>query len=175
VRSAQDENYTLSARLGRTVSYDEVRADSGTLIGAHDVVAIDRRLLKWVEEHRPRAPCVIDSHAVTREKHGFRTTAFSDGDWKSLRPTSIFSLYASPSVVAARVQQDAAGRRLSDAFHVALHASLQGAVATTYAILLGLPLHSICTDDLPAEQVARMIADSAQLPIVEVAAGSLSP
>ncbi len=151
----------LSRRLQREVSYEEVRRDSGSLITPTDVAAIDRRELEWVAEMRVKAPVLIDTHAVTRESFGFRTTPFSDVDWKALRPTHLILLYASPETIIQRLANAPAGRRPSDTFHSVLHAALQGAVLTTYAILLGAPMLSICTDVATPDDVAREIAEAA--------------
>lgn len=153
----------LSSKLGREVTYEDVRRNSGSLIEPGDVQVVDERQIEWVTATRLVAPVVIDTHAVTREAFGFRTTPFADAAWKRLGATHIFLLYASPDTVAKRLADDSAGRRSSDTFHVTLHAALQGAVATTYAILSGLPLHSICSDVMPPEEIAQLIATTSGL------------
>lgn len=103
----------VSRRTGRDISLEEFRASPASLLTPEDVRVLDERLIVWTSECRKTAPVLIDTHAVTREVYGFRTTPFSDDQWKRLRVTHMFALYASPRVVQLRLEGDPAGRLAS--------------------------------------------------------------
>jgi adenylate kinase len=148
----------VSNELGRSVSYDELRADSGTLVSPRAVVTLDEHLIQWVTETRTQRPVIIDSHPVTREDYGFRVTAFSAEQWCRLAATHLFCLYCSPETTRSRIAQNAEGRLLSDEFHAGFHAALQASVAISYAIHVGAPVQLLCTDAISPASLARQIS-----------------
>lgn len=109
-----------------------------------------------------RASChiVIDSHAVTKERYGFRVTPFSIELLQEVRPTLICMLYTEPSVVMDRIRSNNQGRPTVTAFEAAFHCELQASVALIYGINLGLPVYlldsSKSADSLTAEVLRLM-------------------
>jgi adenylate kinase len=135
----------VSRKLRREVTYAELRSDSAALAAVRQVQSLDAQLLLWVGRTRRRSHVVIDSHAVTKEGFGFRTTPFSLREVQRLRPTVIIALYADPSHVRARHRIDRQGRRMVTSFEAGLHTALQGSVAISYGIMTGTPVHFVDT------------------------------
>ncbi len=133
----------ITEKAQKNVSYAELRGDSATIITSEDVGAVDELLINWVQERRLHAHLVIDTHAVTKEGYGFRVTPFSFDQAKRLAPSQILVIFTTPELARDRIIQHAAGRRLPSEFEAGFHAALQGSVAVSYGIMLGVPIQFI--------------------------------
>jgi len=128
------------------ISQDDLRTESAGLASSKDIDALDLELLSLVERERACRPILIDSHAVTKEGYGFRVTPFSMEMLKTLNPTQIVALFASPEVTIGRIEKAPGGRQKITPFESGYHTCLQSMVAITYSIGLGLPLHLLDSD-----------------------------
>lgn len=123
----------------------KLRAMSSSIITTADVNAVDNLLLRRVSTERKKAHVIIDTHAVTKEKYGYRVMPFRLDQIASLSPTFIVCLYADSSTVRSRIKSDAQGRPQITDFEADFHAFLQGVVAVTYGISEGVPVYFLDT------------------------------
>lgn len=131
----------LSRRDKAGLTQGQLRAKSATVATADDIAAIDRELLEFVTTRRKSVPVLVDSHAVTKERYGFRITPYSLGGIQALSPTIIVALYTAPAVTVHRIAANAAGRPQITAWEASFHTCLQASVAATYAIAVGVAVH----------------------------------
>lgn len=146
----------LSATPAGPMSQDDMRRKSARVIRPEDVEAVDRQLTQFVQENRMKAHIVIDSHAVTKEKFGFRVTPFSMDNLMVVRPTMIVMLYAEPEVIQARIAVESQGRPQVSTFEANLHTHLQSSVAITYSVQNGTPLYFL-DSSAPTQELAEQI------------------
>ncbi|MGD9562525.1 MAG: AAA family ATPase [Pyrinomonadaceae bacterium] len=147
----------LSQKSLNQYSQDNLREMSARIITPEDIEIVDTQLLDFVAENVNKSHIVIDSHAVTKEKYGFRVTPFSLEKLRRLSPTLIFALYTTPSVVVNRILKNSQGRPAVSEFEAAFHCELQSSVAITYGINLGLPVYFL-DSDRPSDELADEIA-----------------
>ena len=138
------------------VDLAQMRKQSASLITPEDIDTVDTQLIEYVCRRRQETHLIIDSHPVTKEAYGFRITAFSIEKLQALRPTMICMLYTEPSVVVERIQANAQGRSTINYFEAAFHSELQGSVAATYGIVLGIPVY-LLDSSKPVAEVANTI------------------
>lgn len=148
----------LSEKSLNQYSQDELREKSARIIAPQDIEIVDNQLVDFVADNVNRSHIVIDSHAVTKEKYGFRITPFSLEKLRRICPTLIFALYTPPSVVVNRILKNNQGRPAVSEFEAAFHCELQSAVAITYGISLGLPVYFL-DSDRPSDKLADEIAN----------------
>lgn len=147
----------VSKKLQNQVSQDDMREMSSRLISPEDIDTVDDQLLEFVAKNIATSHIIIDSHAVTKEKYGFRVTPFSLERLKRLNPTLIFALYTAPSVVIGRIRMNSQGRPTVSEFEANFHCELQATVALTYGINLGLPVYFLDSDKPPSELAKEII------------------
>lgn len=144
-----------SPAIGAT--HSELRQRSAALVNVDAVRNLDDEmagLVAGIEGH-----CVIDSHAVTLERWGFRAVPFGPGGLEGIGVTAIACLYADPVELVARSAQGGAGRPATTPEVMALHQDLQMSLALTYAHTARLPVYFVCSEG-PPEDVARRTADA---------------
>ena len=146
----------LNAGQPATLSQDDMRRESARIIRPEDVDAVDRRLIRFVEENRINTHIIIDSHAVTKEKFGFRVTPFASDRLLAVKPTMIFMLYATAAVVQERIAAESQGRPQVSPQEADLHTYLQASVAITYSVQAGVPLY-LLDSSAPTEELAEQI------------------
>ena len=120
---------------------ENIRNLSSKIITYELINKLDQFLINLVKEVRETTHIIIDSHPVTKEKYGFRVSAFSIDLLHKLSPTDIFVLYAENKEILNRIQKDASGRPLISEFDAGIHTQLQNIVALNYALQLGVPIH----------------------------------
>ena len=153
----------LSQKSLDQFSQDHMREMSARLITPEDIEILDTQLLDFVADNVNKSHIIIDSHAVTKEKYGFRVTPFSLEKLRQLSPTLIFALYTSPSVVVNRILNNSQGRPTVSEFEAAFHCELQATVALTYGINIGIPVYFLDSDRPPSEladEITRRIKAS---------------
>lgn len=133
----------LSKKLGRSVSETDLRTLSSGIIEPSDISAVDAELLAYISNVRGQKPLIIDCHAVTIEKYGFRITPFSAEEIVRLSPTHFVFLYVSPNVTRERILKDSGGRPQVSVEEATMHTQLQASVAISYATFIGAPLFCI--------------------------------
>jgi adenylate kinase len=145
----------LKKRTGSRISYNQLRRQSSDVISHQDVQKLDAQLISEFGRLRKRTNLVIDSHAVTKERFGYRITPFSEDQLGKLRLDAVVSLYCDPEVLVNRVQANPEGRRsisLEEARH---HQFLQEAVASVYGIICGAPVFIIDNTSTSADDTAN--------------------
>lgn len=131
----------IANRGGGSLSEEGIRKLSANVVTRDDVDAVDTLLIKNVSQWRSRAHVIIDSHPVTKEAYGFRVTPFSLDQLARVSPTLIFNLYTDPEVVTRRIAAHPQGRPNVTEYEAGYHNGLQGAVAITYGIQMGIPVY----------------------------------
>lgn len=144
----------LGHHLGTTKS--ELRQKSSSVVMSEAVHAVDAELARFVAHHRLNAAIAIDSHAVTYEDFGYRAVPFKPKVLTALRLDAVVCLTADATHVADRVAADPGGRRAVEVGEIEHAQRLQEAVATAYAVLLGIPLYLIRTDRVVTDVVAAV-------------------
>lgn len=147
--------YLARGRAGLTQT--GIREQSARVVTPQDVAAVDRQLIEFVETERERSHVLIDSHPVTKERYGFRVTAYSLEGIRRLAPTMICMLYTPPAVALERIGADPGGRPMISEFEAQFHTELQASVAATYAVGLGVPMYLI-DSSRPLAEVASELA-----------------
>jgi adenylate kinase len=119
------------------LTYERLRAESASLISPEDVKAADAELIQSLPGLREEAHVLIDSHAVTRERYGFRITHYSLEDLRRMALDAVIFPYCDPAVLVRRHKNDPQGRPPITEVEAQHHMSLQEAVAVNYAIVCG--------------------------------------
>jgi adenylate kinase len=120
----------LTARLavsGLVSNQSDLRSKSARAITLEDVRAVDQELLDFVATNRAIRPVIIDSHAVTKERYGYRVTPYSLFEFEKLGPTQIWVLYTAPDLAIQRISQNAQGRPQISEEEARFHTHLQPA------------------------------------------------
>jgi adenylate kinase len=133
----------LQQRTGSKVPYSQLRRLSSDLISHRDVESVDAAFISRLERLRHEANVVIDSHAVTRERYGYRITPYSGDDLTRLKLDAVVCLHCDPKVLAERIRANPGGRPAVSAEGARHHQFLQEAVAAVYAISCGCPIFII--------------------------------
>lgn len=136
----------------------DIRERSAGVASADDIRALDAVLKDFVQSERQRSHVIIDSHAVTKERYGFRVTAYSMTGIASVNPTMICVLYTPSDVTRTRIAASPAGRPMVTEWDADFHTYLQANVALTYAMTLGVPAYFI-DGSKGVDEVTQEIAD----------------
>lgn len=137
----------LNQKHAASFSQSTIREKSGKIITDDDVRELDNELIDEIGRIRKESHVIIDSHPITKESYGFRAIPFASSTLQKISPTMIISLSANPEIIIQRIQKDAQGRPLISEHDALIHNYLQGSVATTYSIVLGIPVYFIDTDN----------------------------
>lgn len=159
---SQELRHFIAHRTTGIVSEDEIRAQSGTLITAEDVAALDRHLVNRVSTERLEAPFLIDSHPVTKESYGFRVTCFDSETLLKLNPDVIVCLYTSAEIAVERIRRDPMGRPLISPYEAQMHTNLQTSVAAQYGVITGRPVYFL-DSSVSQQQLVETVALKAHL------------
>lgn len=152
----------VSERTRRTLTEHDMRELSAALVTSEDVQRTDDLLMEKVQTARISKHIIIDSHAVTKEVYGFRVTPFKIDQLKALNPDLIICTYASPDVVASRIQANANGRPLPHGFELDMHIKLQASLAAQYGFFLNCPCYIVDTSG-PIETVLQHFQNIAKI------------
>lgn len=137
----------------QNLSQEDVRRESASLVWPEDVLNADAALVAFVAERKASSHVIVDSHPVTKEKFGFRVTAYGEEALRRVGFTRLCCLYCDPEVARARIPTAPSGRPLVTAFEAAMHTHLQASVVATYGVLLGLPVYYLDSGQDPASLV----------------------
>lgn len=133
----------LNSKKAKGNTQEDLRRLSAQIVEPEDISYIDEHLIKLVAENRDSKHIVIDSHAVTKEKYGFRVAPFSTEQICQLNPTLLFVLYTDASIMISRISNDSMGRPIITEFEGDTHTYLQSMVAINYGMTLGIPIYYI--------------------------------
>ena len=151
-----------------SLNEDDIRRQSGAVVTAADVSALDTELVDLVRA--TREPLLIDSHAVTKERFGFRVTAFSLPMLQALNPDFIFCLYTSAQTTVARISADPMGRPTVTEAEATFHTTLQAQLAIQYGVLLGRPVY-LLDSERPTHELVGEITRRAAIETTATASG----
>jgi adenylate kinase len=137
---------------GITLSYEQLRHQSATVIRSTDVVTVDEEVVEEVRRMREANHVLIDSHALTREEYGFRAIPYSAPQLSLLRLDAVIVLRCDPEVLLSRVEADRGGRRALTVELAREIQVLQESLCIQYAVVCGCPAFVIdCTELTPLE------------------------
>lgn len=142
-----------------SLTYEQLREQSATLITSDDVATLDKKLIEWVNNSRASRHIVIDSHAVTKEVYGFRVTPFNYSQVIELNLDAVISLYCEPQVIHQRFYENQKGRIMPTNFEMLMHGQLQDGIASLYGVLSGCPIYHIDSSK-PLEQICQIVAET---------------
>lgn len=148
----------VSSRKNGIASQDDLRSKSALVVTKDDVDALDQVLIEFVRDNRSARHVLIDSHPVTKERYGFRITAFSEPMLKALNPSEIWVLFASAAETIARIEKASGGRPRPTPFEADLHTMLQASVAATYGVFNGSAVYLFDTGKAQDVYLAEMAA-----------------
>lgn len=146
-----------AARSASSISQNDLRTSSASIVTPEDVVKVDQDLIEFVNAHRGRKHVLIDSHPVTKENYGYRITAFSFEQLAKLSPNEIWVLFASPEETRRRIQTDPGGRPLVSEEEARMHTTLQASVAATYGVSLHCPVYLFDTAVPRESLISRLV------------------
>lgn len=151
-------HFSYSEHLGRRLqaTREQLRAESATMVTAEDVAAVDGDLQRMIDDGPKSGLVIIDSHAVTYETYGFRVVPFTPEVLQNLRLQAVVCLSADPLLIVGRVAGSPDGRRTVDQSIVEHAQRTQEAVATSYALQVGVPLHIVDASPAQHEVVAHL-------------------
>lgn len=131
----------VSKKSGARLTQIALRSKSASVVTPEDIQIVDNNLIKSVRVARKKHHVLIDSHAVTKEKYGYRVTAFSVPVLRALNPTKICVLFTDSDTVIKRIKTDAKGRPQISNFEADFHCFTQAALAVVYGVQVGVPVY----------------------------------
>ena len=145
----------LAAR-GRNVTHDRLRSESSSIISADDINAVDASMIQLIEENKWSTHIIIDSHAVSRERYGYRATLFDLDKLRRLAISFVVCLYAPPEVICQRIVDNHDGRPLITLYEADFHTYLQAEVALNYGLICQVPVYFL-DSQLPVEDLVQEV------------------
>lgn len=142
------------AREGTSITYEQLRHQSASVIHPADVASLDEELIAQVAQLRLSSHIIIDSHAVTRESYGFRAVPFSHEQLRRLQLDGVLALRCSIDTVLGRIAAAPEGRREVSPDLAAEHQVLQECVGMIYAVICGCPIYILDVTNLDEEGAA---------------------
>lgn len=131
----------LNSNAATAIDQEALRRHSSAVITESLVRELDNWMLDQVDKFRAEGPVLIDSHAVTLEKYGFRVIPFSADYLKRLQLTRICCLFTSAKECIERIQKNPGGRPLPSDERIHMHINIQMEIASVYSVLTGCPLY----------------------------------
>lgn len=130
---------------GQQFAYSELRERSSEIIQSTDVRSLDEEVISGIATFRTDSHVIIDSHAVTRERYGFRAVPFSLEQLGRLSFDAILILRCDPEEALHRIENKPDGRRSVTLELAREHQLLQETVGLMYGIASGCPVFVIDT------------------------------
>jgi len=119
------------------LTYDELRRQSSEIVTPADVATVDAKLIDNLHSLRSTNHVLIDSHAVTHERFGYRISHYSQDELRRIGFDAIIVTYCTPAELVERREKDPQGRPPISLFEAQHHMALQESVAVNYAIICG--------------------------------------
>lgn len=118
-----------------------LREKSSKIITAQDVRAVDRILLRKVHKTKNSQNIIIDSHAITNEEYGYRSTPFSMSLLKGLKVDFFVTLFTRPEIIVQRLIDKPEGRIIPSIHNVSVGIDMQNALILSYGLLTDKPVY----------------------------------
>ncbi len=142
---------------GIDYTIQDLREKSSHIVFPAHIASLDDLVVQQIKESAANH-VILESHAVTVEKYGYRATPFSEDTLKRLHPDLILVLYDKPVSLQYRILSDAQGRQPQDADAIAYGQSLQASLALQYSVLLGAEICFLDVSKGP-DYIAQWILD----------------
>jgi len=147
-----DELFKQAAQRHPEMTLSETRSHSEIYISEEDIINTDVALQLFIEKYRNEYHVVIDSHAVSKEKYGFRSEPFALSELQRANFSRIVCLYCEPSIIVERTKANPEGRPILTMQEAEFYQNFQFSVAITYSSLSGIPIHFL-NSEIKAELV----------------------
>lgn len=149
------ELFNQAAQKHKKISHSDTRSHSEFYVSDENIRNTDKALQLFIQKYRNECHVVIDSHAVSKEKYGFRSEPFALGELQKANFSRIVCLYCEPNIIVERTKNNPDGRPILTIKEAEFYQNFQSSVAITYSTILGVPLHFINTNVTP-EDVEKM-------------------
>ncbi|MEL7609881.1 MAG: ATP-binding protein [Bacillota bacterium] len=136
----------LEAKSKCNISQEEMRTKSASVITPEDINAVDTLLLDIINNLKKTNHVIVDSHAVTYEQYGFRTTPFKTSILNELNFELLISLYCSTNSIIKRISANPQGRPMLGPEEISYAINLQNSLVLNYGIILNKPVYFLNTD-----------------------------
>lgn len=147
------------ARTGQELEYQDFRRNSAAFVTEQDIHrATDRAELVIRDQTRASKITVVDSHAVSKERYGWRAVPDGPRLLAQFGYNWVIQLYAPPELVIERTRCSPGGRLAGTAEDVAVLQALQFSTSTYYAATLGKPLHVVSNAGPVTQAIEAVLA-----------------
>lgn len=133
------------------VTQAQTRAETHNHVSAHHIEATDEALQRFVAANQGRRHVVIDSHAVTKERYGFRAAPFTSERLAGAGLSRIVVLHCEPDVLLNRIRANPDGRPELSLWEASKYIALQEALAIAYATICGISIHFLDCSQAPQQ------------------------
>jgi adenylate kinase len=142
------------------VTQEDLRAATSHISTPHIVDVVNEMAIAVCAEHKATGNVIIDTHAVTTEKTGFRITPMSIEQMRRLDPDIFVCLTAQPKMRRERVLAAANGRPSLTEEQLRTQAQLQESLIVSYSAAIGKPAYFMCneTDEDLCTNEAELLA-----------------
>lgn len=120
------------------ISQSELKSGVEGYVTSFDIQHVNKRMIKFIQDWKDSYHIIIDSHQVTKEDYGFKSTLFSKDELHQAKFTSIFFLYCEPSSIIQRISNKSDGRPTISEFEALLHNEYQSSIIPLYCFELGI-------------------------------------
>ncbi|MCM5559313.1 AAA family ATPase [Pleomorphomonas sp. JP5] len=138
-------------------SHENLRSLSSAAVSAQDIADLDVMMIDFIRDSRAYGDVIIDSHAISYEVYGFRSTSFSINVITQLQINEIWVLFASPETIVSRTAVESKGRRIVTLEEARMMTELQSSLALTYGVVCGCPVYFFNTEIPQLEMYERML------------------
>lgn len=123
------------------LTHADTRSQPEIFISPENISGTDEALQQFISTYRTISHVIIDSHAVSKEKYGFRSEPFGPGQLQRACFSRIIFLHCDPEVIMARTNSYPDGRPTLNIREAELYQNFQCSVAINYSTILGIPIH----------------------------------
>lgn len=133
------------SKKNNNISQCDIRSGTANIVSNEDIIKVNNKLILWCAEKRMTHSLIIDTHQVTREKHGYSLNPFSLENLKQLDLSEIWFFYASSEEIIRRINKAPSGRTLPTSWDADFHTFSQLSIVETYSVLAGIPIYMFDT------------------------------
>lgn len=131
----------------RNLEHNNMRTQSSNIISPRDIEEIDKLLIRLTNQYKKEKHVIIDSHAITKENYGFRSTPFKTNILKALKLDMIVVLYSNVNNIKNRIKSNPEGRSNMTDEEITIMFNLQNSLAQIYGNILNKPVYFLNSDN----------------------------
>ncbi|HZR82560.1 MAG TPA: AAA family ATPase [Candidatus Binatia bacterium] len=146
----------LNELAGSRVEEAQLRREPTSLVTEAVLEHATRQLVAMCASSARRVVVIVDSHAVSQDQFGFRSTPDGPSYFKALRYDAIVQLVLPGQEILDRTPVGTGGRQARSGVDLDFHSSLQLMVSTFYAAMSECPLFVVSADGAVSEVAARV-------------------